>query len=58
VTDHGPSALPAPGGRQGSGHGLIGMRERVTLYGGQFEAGPVPGGEFRVWACLPLEPQP
>jgi len=56
VTNDGPPALPAPGGRNGSGHGLIGMRERVVLYGGQLEVGPLPGGGFRVRACLPLEP--
>ena len=58
VTDHGPPALPAPGSRKGSGHGLIGMRERVALYGGQLEVGPLPSGGFRVRACLPLEPPP
>jgi len=58
VTDHGPPALRAPGGRKGSGHGLIGMRERVALYGGQLEVGPLPSGGFRVRACLPLEPPP
>lgn len=38
----------------GAGHGLIGMRERVTLYGGELEAGPLPGGGFRVRALMPL----
>jgi len=38
------------------GHGLIGMRERVAMLGGRFEAGPVSGGGFRVNAVLPLEP--
>lgn len=36
------------------GHGLIGMRERVALYGGQFSAGPLPGRGFRVQATIPL----
>jgi signal transduction histidine kinase len=37
----------------GGGHGLIGMRERVGVYGGSLEAGPVAGGGFRVRAVLP-----
>jgi signal transduction histidine kinase len=36
------------------GRGLIGMRERVTLHGGRLDAGPVPGGGFRVHATFPL----
>jgi signal transduction histidine kinase len=42
----------------GLGHGLIGMRERVQLYGGRMEAGPIAGGGFRVEAVLPLSLEP
>ncbi|MFC0507807.1 sensor histidine kinase [Micromonospora costi] len=45
---------PAGGaGRAQDGHGIAGMRERVTALGGRFSAGPRPGGGFRVWAVLP-----
>jgi signal transduction histidine kinase len=39
----------------GGGHGLFGMRERVRLFGGKFEAGERAEGGFRVHARLPLE---
>ena len=47
--------VPAADGDGSSGHGLIGMRERVAVFGGEFEAAPVPGGGFRVTARLPYE---
>jgi signal transduction histidine kinase len=54
ILDHGAGAALA--GRPHAGHGLLGMRERVALFGGRFEAGPVNGRGYRVLATLPYEP--
>ena len=48
--DGGGTAAQLPGG----GQGLVGMRERVSLYGGQFDAGSRAGGGFAVRVMLPI----
>jgi signal transduction histidine kinase len=49
ISDDGTSAAPANGG----GHGLVGMRERAAMHGGELSAAPVPGGGYRVVARFP-----
>ncbi|MER5964493.1 sensor histidine kinase [Streptomyces sp. NPDC002057] len=52
----GPAVAPGPDPAAGTGHGygIVGMRERATLLGGRFSAGPRPGGGYQVTATLPL----
>ena len=54
VRDPGPSRSTSS--TPGAGHGLDGMRERVALFGGVLDAGPPPGGGFRVHAAIPNGP--
>ena len=61
--DHGPGlelspAQTGPAGVAGSGRGLLGLGERLSLYGGEFDAGPRPAGGWRVTARLPDAPVP
>jgi signal transduction histidine kinase len=52
VTDNGPPGPAGPAGPAGQ-HGIVGMRERAGAFGGTLDAGPTPGGGFRVTAFLP-----
>ncbi|BCY10315.1 sensor histidine kinase [Actinoplanes sp. L3-i22] len=63
VVDYGPDQLRvrvtdtggAPRGPAGAGRGLIGLRERLAVYGGTLHSGPRPAGGYRVDARIPVE---
>ncbi|MFC5906336.1 sensor histidine kinase [Streptacidiphilus monticola] len=50
-----PKPLADPVEHHGTGQGLVGMRERVTVLGGQLTTGPLADGGYRVAAVLPLD---
>ncbi|MFE0048192.1 sensor histidine kinase [Streptomyces albireticuli] len=54
VVNSAPEAETPPLETSGTGHGLVGMRERVRLVGGTLDTGPLPDGGFRVAARLPF----
>jgi signal transduction histidine kinase len=51
IVDDGAGAVARTAG---GGHGLVGMRERVALYGGRLDAGLRPSGGFAVRVLLPI----
>jgi len=55
VTDNGHGAAERLSNGSAAGHGLVGMRERVAMFGGDLKSGPLPGGGYEVRATLPLE---
>jgi signal transduction histidine kinase len=54
VTDGGTKAIPATSQDLSTGHGLIGLRERVAVVGGRFDSGPRDDGGFRLAVSLPV----
>jgi signal transduction histidine kinase len=56
VSDDGGGTGGAASISSDGGHGLVGMRERVSIFGGEFESGSRPGGGFRLRARIPVAP--
>jgi signal transduction histidine kinase len=56
VRDNGTGPAASRPAGSGTGHGLIGIRERAAVYGGAVEAGPAADGGFAVRVLLPLDP--
>jgi signal transduction histidine kinase len=54
VRSTGPLTLPLQTGTVNAGHGLVGMRERVSMYGGRLDVGPTTQPGFEVHAVLPM----
>jgi len=54
VTDDGPIVVPVMTGRPGQG--LVGIRERASVFGANAEVGPRVEGGYRVWVRFPLDP--
>jgi signal transduction histidine kinase len=58
VTDDGRGLDDSDPDRSEPGHGFVGMRERVALYGGALQTGPSERGGYAVRARLPVDPAP
>jgi signal transduction histidine kinase len=56
VKDDGRGSSLESGNGRSPGQGLVGMRERVALFGGELKAGPKTGGGYEVVATLPIDP--
>jgi signal transduction histidine kinase len=55
ITDDGPPEPGTQASQPGGGHGIVGMRERAAVFGGEVSAGPRQGGGWRVHTVLRLD---